>query len=221
MEEVGLSLYSAWAVLRRYVVLIVIATLAGGLVATGHVVTTDRVYTATATTLLTAVPTDDTGTLSQSVQFLKQRMSSYPSVATSQDVLGPVISDLSLDMDIATVRGDVAVTVPEDTTVVAITASASTPSLAADIANGVSSRFSRAVEELEKPNAKAVSPVRATSLEDAVAPRGAVSPRPGVEVPLGLILGFAAGVFVALVVEALRVGGREAAASEAPVGEGQ
>ena len=205
-EGTAVPLHAVVAVLRRHLVLVLAAATAGALLAAGHVLLAERVYRATSRTLLTAVQTGESGTPSQGVQFLQARIASYPSVATSQGVLEPVLRELRLDVDAAALRSRVEVVVPEGTTVVEISASAEQPERAAAIADAVAVRFSRAVEELERPVDGGPSPVRASTLQDAVVPRGPVSPRPAVEVPLGLLAGLFAGTALAFGLEALGAG---------------
>ncbi|MGN0254844.1 MAG: YveK family protein [Chordicoccus sp.] len=72
----------------------------------------------------------------------------YEEIIKSSDVMNQVISDLGLDMDEAGLRSMITVTVPADTRLIYISASAGDPYKAADIANAVRSASAMKIRNL-------------------------------------------------------------------------
>ena len=198
-----MSLQEFVSVLGKHRVLVLVATLLGALAAVGHATTAERVYQASAQSFVTTSSTEQSGTIYQGSQFTLQRVGSYTTVATSAQVLAPVREQLGLSGSVGALRARVQASNPADTVLVGITASAPSPEDAAALANAVAERFGRTVEDLERPGPEAPSPVKVTLIEPATAPSGPVSPRPALEVVLGLLVGAFAGTGLAVAREQL------------------
>ena len=182
------------AVLRRHWRIWVGCTAVALVLAAVVLETTPRTYEATARVFVSASPS-----ISNSAQFVNQRAKSYPAVAVSEAVLGPVIERLGLDTTAAELRSRVTADNPVDTSQVQVTTTGSDPDEVAAISNAVAEELAEVVEELETP-ASGNRPVTLTVNDPATAPTRAVTP-----VPLDVLgLGLIAGLFVGLAAAVLR-----------------
>jgi non-specific protein-tyrosine kinase len=136
-------------------------------------------------------------------QFTLQRVKSYTQVATSAQVLGPVIQQLKLPMTSDDLAKNVTATNPLDTVLIEIAVTDTDPNRAADIANGVAKQLSRVVQEIESPQSGAPAPVKLTTTQPAGVPTAPVAPRKSLNLALGLLVGLAAGAGGALLREQL------------------
>src|SRR5919199_692578 len=136
-------------------------------------------------------------------QFTLQRVKSYTQVATSAQVLGPVIQQLKLPMTSDDLAKSVTVTNPLDTVLIEIAVTDTDPNRAADVANGVAKNLSRVVQDIESPQSGAPAPVKLTTTQPASVPTTPVAPRKSLNLALGLLVGLAAGAGGALLREQL------------------
>lgn len=136
-------------------------------------------------------------------QFTLQRVKSYTEVATSSEVLTPVLRRLQLPMTLDRLTSEVSATNPLDTVLIDITVTDTSPQRAADIANAVATQLQASVQTLEEPADGGVSPVKVSLIEEAVPPSVPVSPRITLNYALGLLVGLALGIGAALLREQL------------------
>jgi capsular polysaccharide biosynthesis protein len=181
------------AVLRRHWRIWIGCTVAGVLLALLVLQMTPRTYEATARVFVSASPS-----ISNSAQYVNQRAKSYPAVASSQAVLGPVIERLGLDDTITDLRGRVEADNPPDTSQVQITTSSRDPEEAAAIANAVAEQLAEVVEELETPQS-GNRPVTLTVSDPATVPVRPVSPVALYILALGVVAGLFVGLAAAIV----------------------
>jgi capsular polysaccharide biosynthesis protein len=181
------------AVLRRHWRIWVGCTAIALLVAAVVLQLTPRTYEATARVFVSASPS-----ISNSAQFVNQRAKSYPAVAVSQAVLGPVIERLGLDETSAELRGRVSADNPVDTSQVQVTTTGLDAEEAAAISNAVAEQLAEVVEQLETP-ASGNRPVTLTVNDPATVPTRAVAPVALYVLGLGLIAGLFVGLAAAVV----------------------
>ncbi|MGY1736587.1 YveK family protein [Geodermatophilus sp. SYSU D00684] len=178
--------------LRRYWTTWAAITLTGLFVALVVVLAVRPTYTTTAQVFVASSGDGTSGS-----QFVSQRVTTYPDVARSQTVLGPVIEELSLDESVTDLRARVAAVNPPDTSQVDVSVTDEDPARAAAVANAVAERFSTAVEDLEERQ-DGVSPVDLTVTNPATVPSSPVFPVPGLVLGLGLFVGLTLGAAVAV-----------------------
>ena len=142
-------------------------------------------------------------TLYQNSQFALNQVSSYPEIVTSPAVLQPVINELDLDTTVRELKAQVTATNPVDTVLLNIQATSSSPERARAIANSVAQHLGSLVETLETPRRGGASPVKVTTAVPAGLPLTPASPRPALNLALGLLLGVALGALVAAARERL------------------
>jgi capsular polysaccharide biosynthesis protein len=181
------------AVLRRHWRIWVGCTLAALVVAAVILQLTPRTYEATARVFVSASPS-----ISNSAQYVNQRAKSYPGVAMSQAVLGPVIERLGLDETFAELRSRVSADNPVDTSQVQVTTIGPDPDEAAAVANAVAEQMAQVVEEIETP-ASGNRPVTLTVNDPATVPTRPVAPVALHILGLGLIAGLFVGLAAAVV----------------------
>jgi succinoglycan biosynthesis transport protein ExoP len=118
--------------------------------------------------------------LLQGSSFTQNRVKSYTDLATTARVLIPVIDELGLHIN--------------------ITATATNPRMARDIANATADSLGTEVTALEKPSRTQASPVHFRSTERATVPLKSATPN----MKLNLTPGFLVGLGLALALAALR-----------------
>ena len=136
-------------------------------------------------------------------QFTLQRVKSYTQVATSAQVLDPVIQQLKLPTTTDELAGRVTATNPLDTVLIEISVQDTAPRRAADVANAVAKQLSRVVQDIESPQSGAPAPVKLTTTQPASVPTVPVAPRKSLNLALGLLVGLALGAGGALLREQL------------------
>jgi succinoglycan biosynthesis transport protein ExoP len=193
-----LELTDYWRVLRsrwRAFVAMVVLGLGVALLAT---VLMPRTYTASAELFVAPETDSSTVELLQGSTFILNRVKSYVEIADTELVLGPVIRDLELQTTVSELSGRVTATVRPDTVVVRLQVSDDSPDAAARIANAVSAEFQRVAPELEPVRQGRPAVVRVTVVSPAEPPVAPASPRPRLNIALGLLAGLAAGLAAAV-----------------------
>lgn len=141
--------------------------------------------------------------LYQNSQYALNQVQSYPDIVTSPDVLSPVIADLGLDMSVPELRKHITATNPLNTVLLNISATSTSPKQAQAIANAAADHLGSLVESLETPTGNISSPVKVTTAVPAALPVSPASPRPLLNLVLGLLLGLGLGALAAAVRERL------------------
>ncbi len=181
------------AALRRYWRTWLGVTLAAVSLAFVAVLSIPSAYRADATVFVAGTSVDGTN----AAQFIRQRVLSYPDVARSEAVLGPVIESMDLSTSVEELRTRVSAENPLDSSQIDITVTDGDPRQAAAVANEIADEFSQVVEDLERP-ADGDAPVRLTVTDPANVPSAPVSPQRGLLLGLGLVVGLALGAAAAV-----------------------
>src|SRR5215218_2751942 len=187
------------------------ALLLGGLLASLVTWLTPPTYAATSQSFVTiGTSSDDTaGGIYQGSQFAVQRVKSYTQLVDSPSVLQEVIDELGLGVSVQDLSKRVSADSPLDTVLVEVTAEDSNSERSARIADAVSRRLAEAIQALETPQGGRSS-VKVTLTQPAIAPRAPVSPRPLLNLGLGLLIGLALGIGTAVTRERLDTSVRDA-----------
>lgn len=188
-------------VLHRNWILIVVLLILGLAGGAGYAALQQPKYVAS-TQLYVSVRTEGaaTGDLVQGTTFARQMVTSYVDVVGTALVLEPVIEELDLDESVSELSGRITATTALNTVLIDISVTDGDPARAADIANAVASSFQDAVQKtLEQPATEdAVSPVRITVTEPAVASSAPTSPNVRMLIILGGVIGLVLGVAAAM-----------------------
>ncbi|MHA3702218.1 polysaccharide biosynthesis tyrosine autokinase [Jatrophihabitans sp. YIM 134969] len=164
-----------------------------------------RRYTATADVLVSAEATSNQTDNSQGSYFAQSRVKSYVAVVTSPDVLDKVRTDLSLPLSNEQLKDRITATAQSDTTLISISATDTSPALAASIANSAARAFNSVVEQFETPADSSTSAIKLLITNPALAPSSPQSPNVPVNAAVGLFLGILVGLSAAALRELLDV----------------
>jgi capsular exopolysaccharide synthesis family protein len=155
-------------------------------------------YQAEAQLFVSTAGGDDTTSLLQGSSFTQQRVKSYADIVTSPQVLDPVIRSLNLGTTSPELATRITATVPIDTVLINVTVRDRNPVRAAQIAKAVAGTFATTVVQLERPTRQGPALVKVSVVRNPVVPVGPVSPRPMLNVAVGLVLGVLVGLGLAL-----------------------
>lgn len=187
------------SILRKYWSLVVVTTLLGLAVGFGYSMLATPEYQSR-TQLYVSVRSDSGGTvdLVQGANYSRQIVNSYVTVVNTSVVLDPVVDKLGLDMTGAELSSNISANTPTDSALIDITATRSSPEQAALIANEVGESFKRVVQTQLEPESQGASPVNLTTTQSALVPQSPVSPKILINLVLGVIVGLAAGIGIAI-----------------------
>lgn len=168
--------------------------------------TQPKQYTAT-TDLFVSVKSLDSDSANEVVQgssAAQLKVKSYVEVASSASVLAPVIDELHLKTTPAALANQMVVSSPANTVLIRITVTDRDAERSAAIANAIGAQTGTTIiNDIEAPSAGGQSPVQIGTIQPAVVPHFASSPRLGVVIPLAVALGIFAGVGLVLLRNAL------------------
>lgn len=133
----------------------------------------------------------------------QQQVQSYASLLTSERVAKQVAAKLGDGSSPAVVQSKITASVIPQTALLRASVTDSSPLRAQRIASVLGPAFAGAVDDLERPESGAASPVRVSVVDDATLPVAPVSPRPVRNAGLGLLAGLLLGFAVAVLRETL------------------
>lgn len=183
-----------WALLRRHWLGVSAIVLLAVALAGAYTVTQPKVYTADAGAFVSTGGSQNPALGSVNDQLAKSRATSYVDIATSRATAQAVIDELGLDVSPASLVGHISVTQPKDTVLLKISASASTPQEAQELADAWVRALAGQVQQIEDPrktNADGVP--RVIPVESAALPTVPSSPNPRLNLMLGAVLGLGLG----------------------------
>ncbi len=191
-------LRTRWRLIALSSILGVGAAVAATLGATPRYQASAQLFVSTA-----AGPEASIGGLQQGGQFAQQRVKSYADIVDSPPVLNAVIDDLDLTVSQQRLEERISAQAPLDTVLINVDVVDESPPQAQAIANAVAARFTAVAAELETPDGAATSPVKVSVVRAADLPGVPISPRPKLNLALGLLVGLAIGVGAAVLRETL------------------
>jgi capsular exopolysaccharide synthesis family protein len=170
---------------RRNWALILLSLIIAAVAAVVVTVNTPPKYTATISMLVSGH--DREGSLSTAYQagmLSAQRVQSYANLLTTRRVLSQVVGEESVGW----LQGNVTAEAVPNTVLLRVTVTDSDPARAARLANTVGSVFTRLIDQIERPTPSSRPAVKITVVDEARAPVAPVSPRPGVNLAVALVL---------------------------------
>lgn len=191
--------------LRRGWPVVVLLTALGVGAAAAYVSASPRVYQATSVIYVSVQDSKSVSDVQQGVQFSAAAAKTYARIADSPVVLKPVIDNLRLRTTTKDLADQIDVLIPEETSLMQITASSSNPRRAADLANGVAVETMRTVTRLESSKTLFGSSnfVRLQQIQTGVVPTVAVSPNVQRTMALGLLVGLILGFAITILAQSL------------------
>ena len=186
-------------VIRNHWWVIGLAVALGGALAYGYTSLQPKVYTATGSAIIVTASAESLGDKSIADAYAQSRVLSYLDVAKSRQVANYAAEQLDLDVSPDALIARVSISNPDDTAVLRVAASGSSPQDAQQLAEAWIYGMTQMVEELENPDGLSNSALSLRTLDSALLPGGPSSPNVRLNVSMGLLLGGAAGVAFALV----------------------
>jgi capsular exopolysaccharide synthesis family protein len=175
----------------------------GVAVGLGLIASSEKTYLASAQVFV-ATSSPDAAALAQGNTFAQARVQSYTSAATSPRVTQAVVNQLGLSMTSDELAGKITADAPPNKVLVNIHVLDGSPERAQLLANAVSAQFVSVVQNIEPTSSGAASsPVKLTVLHPATLPTAPTSPRTRLDLAVGLLLGLAVGIGVAVLRETL------------------
>ena len=197
-------------VLRKGWILILALALVGVAAAAGYSIVKTPEYQATSKVFVSTQGGDTVQDLQSGNTFTQQRVQTYSDLVSTPVVLLPVAAALRLNLTAEQLAKMVTASSPLNTTLIEITVTSTSAKQAADIANATGQSLTTVVEDLETPTQKSsdvadatTSPVKLTRVQEAVVPQRPSSPNVPLNIALGLLVGLALGVGVAVLRETL------------------
>jgi len=187
---------------KNWIVIVILTALGAGVGLTYSLIATPT-YAASAKVFVSTAGTTNVSELAQGNSFTQQRVKTYADLVKTSAVLQPVIDELRLSRAVNDLRDQVSATSPLSTTVIDVNVSDADPVFAASLATTTARQLIETVESIETTSVVDGSPVRLTVVQEAEVPASPTAPIPTLNIALGLLLGFAVGVGVAILRSAL------------------
>lgn len=185
----------------RLVSLVVLVAVGAAVLATW---TAPRLYTSKLQLFVSAQSNDvNVNNVYAGSLFTQQRVKSYVSVIQSSRTGALVKQDLALPESADAVAGEVNAQAPVDTVLINVAVVDPSPARAQAIANSIGRVFPTLVDQIETPKSGSPSPVRVSVVQPANLPVRPTSPKPRLNLALGLIVGLTLGVGAAVLRENL------------------
>ena len=193
-----MELLQYWRLIVQNRYVIIATTLLGVITAAIVTFTTTPTYQSEAEIFVsTPASTLDISALATGSSFSQQRVKSYAQIVNSPLTLEPVIQSLNLKTTPEELSKAIVASAPLDTVLIHLTVTDIDPQRASDIANAVAEQFSLTVAELELHGIGVDSPVKVSTVKQAIPASAPSSPKKSINFALGLLLGFGAGIGIA------------------------
>lgn len=200
-EDNGITLMDLFRIIRKHLLIGIITFVVVFIATCAYTFLTPPKYSATSQVFATyseASVDNNISNINSASTYITNQIQSYPTLATTESVLEPVIDELGLDTTVAGLAGQLNVTNPTDTAFVNITAQSGDPKQAADIANSVAKSLSNVVEKSLYASGKE-SPVKLSVVQRATEPAAPSSPKVTLYLAIGLVGGLVLGIFATLI----------------------
>ena len=193
-----MELLQYWRLIIQNRLIISICTLVGFIAAIVITFTTTPTYQAKSQIFVsTPASTVDISALATGSSFSQQRVKSYAQIINSPLTLAPVVEELNLSITPEELSEMVSASAPLDTVLIVLTVTDTEPQRAADIANAVAKQFGVTVANLELQGIGSDSPVKVSTVLNAVPADSPASPKKAINLALGLLLGLGLGLGLA------------------------
>lgn len=198
LRDYATVLRKRWRLIALCALLAVGAALAATLAATPSYQAQAQLFVST-----TQSDSNAAGSLVQGGQFAQQRVKSYADIINNPMVTQPVVKQLGLQLTPRQLEGKIKASAPLDTVLINVDVTDASPVLAQRIVNAVAQQFTVVANKLETPAGQSSSPVKVSVVRMADLPGAPISPRPTLNLALGLLVGLAVGVGAAVLRETL------------------
>lgn len=160
---------------------------------------TPKVYQADAQVLVASGGVTDPAQQAQAAAYVQTQVGTYASVIGAPDILHAVQRDLNLQLSDADLKAKLSATAPAAQSIVDIHATDASAAEAAAIANSAARAFVTTVEGYTTAAGSQNPSVQLFVTGPAVAPSSPITPKPTLNIALGLFLGLLVGAALAVV----------------------
>ncbi|MFD5127437.1 Wzz/FepE/Etk N-terminal domain-containing protein [Streptomyces olindensis] len=189
-------------VLRRRWRIVMVCGLLGLAAAVAVTVMTPPTYTAKAQ-LFVATNDKDSADAYAGGLFTQQRVKSYTRIANSPTVLEAVIAELDLKTTTGQLAKKISAQAPLDTTLVDIRVQERSAARAQAIADETAVQFTKYIDSIEKAASDAPPVIKASVVGEPGPPSAPTSPRPALNLAIGLLCGLVVGITGAVLRQSL------------------
>lgn len=191
------------SVLRARWIVIVAATLIGGLLALGMSLLTPPSYQAKVQFYVTVAGGDSAAAAYQGSLGAQQRVQSYAALVESTDITQQVVDAAGADLAPSQVAGQTTATADAKTVLLNVAVTDSDPQRALQLAEGFGEVLPEAINRLETPDVGGPALAKLTVVNPPALPTSPIAPKTEQNVAIGLVLGLLAGMGIALLVNTL------------------
>ncbi|MDJ1114499.1 polysaccharide biosynthesis tyrosine autokinase [Microbacterium dauci] len=195
-----MELHDYIRILRKNWLILLVCVILGGSAGAAYSLVSKPTYESTTQMYVSVRFEGAASDLLQGTNYARQIITSYVAVARTAVVLDPVIEELGLDVTSPELARQISAEAPANTVMLYLTASASDPELAADIANAAAASLSDAVQNSLEAQGESGSAVNVRVVQPAVVPSSPAGP----SLLVWIAVGVAAGLILGVIVSALR-----------------
>ncbi|MGO2559572.1 polysaccharide biosynthesis tyrosine autokinase [Brachybacterium sp.] len=203
MSDSSVGLPVLLAALRKLWWVVVIGGVLGAAGSLGYSSLQTPLYTATSSLHFSITQGSSATDLNQGASYTQSQMLSYAQLVEGSLVLQPVIDDLDLETTPSELSRSISVSIPRDTSTMKITATATDPQRAADLAAASSEHLIEVLDEEGSKTADGSPSVTVAIYDEAVPPRYQSSPDKTRDAFLGGVIGGMVGIAAALLIALL------------------
>ncbi|WP_216695765.1 polysaccharide biosynthesis tyrosine autokinase [Dietzia psychralcaliphila] len=191
------------SVLRARWIVIVAATLLGGLLALGMSLLTTPTYQARVQFYVTVAAGDSAAAAYQGSLGAQQRVQSYAELVKSTDIAQQVVAATGVDLPASQVAAETTATADANTVLLNLTVTHADPQRALQLAEGFGEVLPVVINILETPDGGGPALAKLTVVNPPTLPTAPVAPNTEQNVAIGLVLGLLAGVGLVLLINTL------------------
>lgn len=192
-----MDLHGYLLAVRKYWWLVLLVTLAGVGVGIAATVTASPKYESSVTFFVSTPPTAD-GTALQADQYAQRRVNSYVGLLTSERLAEQIIDAGGIDLTPAQVSASIAASADLNTVLLNATVTDTSAERSLAVATALATQFGELVDQLDNHGSPEDANVVLNVISGPTLNPVPVSPRPTLNVGLGLLVGLALGLALAI-----------------------
>lgn len=191
------------SVLRARWIVIVAATLIGGILALALSLLTSPTYQSKLQFYVTVAAGDSAAAAYQGSLGAQQRVQSYAALVKSTDITREVVEVSGVDLPAGEVADNTSATADAKTVLLDVAVTDSDPERALELANAFGRVLPEAINDLETPDGGGPALAKLSVVNPPALPTAPVAPKTEQNVAVGLVLGVLVGIGLVLLINAL------------------
>ena len=200
-----MNIHDYWLIVRKRWGLLLLVVLLGVGSSTAYTFLSTPLYQSVTKVFVATQASGSVSDLVSGSSFTQQRVKSYADLVTSPSVLDPVVRALHIKLNRDDFVKRITATVPLDEVVIQIAVLDEHPAMAARIANAIADSLAATVSTIETPLNGEASPVKISTVQRGTYSLKPETPKPLLNLALGLLIGLVIGVGVAVLRESLDI----------------